>query len=154
MTRIAKMTLVGAVATIVVLVVIVIVLPILLRSRIRRNEAFALGSLRRIVAVESAYAKSHPHQGYACGPFPSAGRGDMPHEIDPIRNIFKQSSTHYYTFEFNNCSAVGYWIVANPLHPGPIAPYTFCSDQTGVIRFEPSLSKCDGMSPVWVSDRP
>lgn len=154
MTRIAKMTLVGAVAIIVVLVVIAIGFPILLRSRIRRNEAFALGSLRRIVAVESAYAKSHPRQGYVCGLFPSAGGGGMPDEIVPIREIFKQSSKYYYNFEFDNCSAVGYRIVANPLYPGPIAPYTFCSDQTGVIRFEPSPSKCGEKSPVWAGDRP
>ena len=154
MTRRAKVTLVGVLASIVVLLVVVLGLPILLRSRIRRNEAFAVNSLRKIVAVESTYAKSHPRQGFNCDPFRSAGRSGVLDEMLPIREIFEQSSTYHYRFEFSNCSAAGYSIAANFLDPGPIAPYTFCSDQRGVIRFEPDSSRCDEKRLVCAGDLP
>lgn len=154
MTRKEKLMLVGALAIIVVPLVIGFGIPSLLRFRLRRKEASARSALRKIVALETAYAKSHPRQGYICGPFPSEDGRHMPDEMLSIRQIFNESSTYYYGFEFNNCSAVGFWIVAK----GPSNDETwwdmFCSDQTGVIHVALVDSECDEKSPVWVSDRP
>jgi len=83
-----------------------------------------------------------------CELFSSNARNDL-WEQREVREIAEEALKHDYQLEFRNCTQVGYTIVANPIHSGPIAAYTFCSDQTAVIHFAASPSGCDNSSLVW-----
>jgi hypothetical protein len=120
--------------------------PYLIRHRIRSNEAAALVSLRKIIALSNAYIERTQTVDSVCGRFSPNARNDRLEQAQ-VRAVFEDALKHDYQLELSNCSQVGYRIVANPIHSGPIAPYRFCSDQTGVIHFAESSSKCEESTP-------
>ena len=86
--------------------------------------------------------------GSVCGQFSSNAQNDTLEQAQ-VRAVFEEALKHDYQLELRNCSQVDYRIVANPIHSGPIAPYTFCSDQSAVIHFVAGPSTCDDSSPIW-----
>jgi hypothetical protein len=127
--------------------------PYVIRHRIRSNEAAALVSRRKIIAIENAHMERYNIFGAICDRSSSNARNDTWEQMQ-IHAVIEEAQKHDYQLEFRNCSQVAYSIVANPLHSGPIAPHTFCSDQTAVIHFAPSPSTCDGSNPIWTDTRP
>ena len=138
-----------AVLAALLLVAALLGIPYLIRHRIRSNEADALVSLRKIIAIANADIERTQTVDSVCGRFSSNARNDGLEQAQ-VRAVFEEALKHDYQLEFRNCSQIGYRIVANPIHPGPIAPYRFCSDQTGVIHFADSSSTCDESSPIWI----
>jgi hypothetical protein len=140
-------------AALLLVAVVVVGGPYVIKYRIRSNEATARVSLRKITALANAYIEKSHSVDSVCGPFSSNAQNDRL-EQGQVRAVFEEALKHDYQLEFRNCSQVAYRIVANPIHSGPIAPYRFCSDQTGVTHFAPSPSTCDDTSPIWAATRP
>jgi hypothetical protein len=127
--------------------------PYLLKHRIMNNESTALLSLKKIISIENAYMERDHTVEPACGWSSSNAQNDRREQMQ-LRAVFEEALKHDYQLEFRNCSQLGYRVVANPIHSGPIAPYTFCSDQTAVIHFAASPLTCDASSPIWTDRRP
>ena len=142
-----------AVLAALLLVVLLVGGPYVIRHRIRSNEAAALVSLRKIIGLANAHIGRNQTAESICGQSSPNAQNDSLEETQ-IRGAFEEALKHDYQLEFKNCSQVAYRIVANPIHPGPIAPYKFCSDQTGVIHFAGSDSTCDESSTTWVDRQP
>ena len=94
----------------------------------------AIGGLRQITSAEERFSKAHPNLGYTCSFDQLKGSG---YDWGAERNGV--------VFALSGCDAHlpnrTYRVTA--LHPrGDIA--AFCSDQSGVVRYEPlrSLEKC------------
>jgi hypothetical protein len=142
-----------AVLAALLLVALLVGSPYVIRHRIRSNEAAALVSLRKIIALANTYIERNQTVDSVCGRFSSNAQNDRVEQAQ-VRAVFEEALKHDYQLEFTNCSQVAYRVVASPIHPGPIAPNRFCSDQTGVIHFTESSSTCDESSPIWVDRRP
>ena len=121
-------------AALLLVAVVIVGGSYVIKNRIRSNEATALVSLRKITALANAYIEKSHSVDSVCGAFSSNAQNDRL-EQGQVRAVFEEALKHDYQLEFRNCSQVAYRIVANPIHSGPIAPCTFCSDQTGIIRF-------------------
>jgi hypothetical protein len=150
-TKKARRRVVGILAILLLLTALVVG-PYVIKSRIRSNEASAITSLQKVIALGNASIMESHTLEFVCGQLSNAQNDKL--EQAQVRAVFEEALKHDYRLEFRNCSQVAYRVVANPMHPGPIAPHTFCSDQTGVIRFAPSPSTCDDNSSVWHGARP
>ena len=107
--------------------------------RLAYNDS-AIGSLRVLVNSEAKFARTHPDIGYACT------LSALPND-DLTAEHIKNGRRNEYAFEIS-CSAeevkrpsTKYQLTARPFLTGMPA---FCSDQTGVVKYEESgsIGKC------------
>ena len=124
----------------IILIIAAIAIPNLLRSRIAANEASAVGSIRTINTAEVTYASTYPTQGFGTstqlgpstdGTVTSAAGG-------LIDSVLASGVKSGYVFKVAVAATV------------PVTTYTtngdpqnsqtgqrhFCSDQSGVIRYD------------------
>jgi type IV pilus assembly protein PilA len=115
------------------------------------NESAAIHSLGAIQQAELMYSVTYPSHGYACslralgddssaGP-PSADAAQL------LRNNMATGSRDGYIFTIGNCAkvslhgtdrATGYTVTAVPVTPGRTGHRGFCSDESGVIKYDPT----------------
>jgi type IV pilus assembly protein PilA len=133
----------------IILIIAAIAIPNLLRSRIAANEASAVGSLRTLNTAEITYNTSYPTTGFACSlgvmAPPSSGSATSS-AAGLIDSTLAGGTKSGYTFAIGNCSgtpAVNYNTTAAPVSPGTTGQRYFCSDSSGVIKYDPSsTSSC------------
>jgi hypothetical protein len=97
----------------------------------------AIARVHSIVSAEDQFAKFHPETGFTCA-LTQLPRGNQ------ITRLLKDGTDNGYAFDLTECRPRGvkkpissYRVVARPLHSGlPV----FCSDQTGILRSEESVS--------------
>ena len=110
-----------------------------------QGEVTALAGLRRIQFLESQFAAAHPKEGFSC-------------ELESLRPEPAKISAYFtdrflstradwaYRFTLRGCErnsfgqAVRFQITAEPIQPGKTGVRAFCTDQTGVIRFDVNSS--------------
>jgi len=137
-----------------ILIIAAIAIPNLLRARISANEASAVASLRTLNTAELSYQSEYPKVGFACnipalgGHGPSAPSAEHAQLIDDRLASLRKNG---YDFEMRNCvyDAVDgnkYQVVAYPTARNQSGVRAFCSDQTGVIKFDVSGSAEDCLS--------
>lgn len=137
-----------------ILIIAAIAIPNLLRARIAANESSAVAWLRNINEAELAYRSEYPKVGFACSLFALGGNRASAPSADHaqlIDDVLASGQKHGYRFELRNCthSETGgdkYQVVAYPLVRNQTGIRTFCSDQTAVIRSDPSESPDDCMA--------
>jgi type IV pilus assembly protein PilA len=135
----------------IILIIAAIAIPNLLRSRMAANEASAVGSVRTVntaaVTYNSTYGNGYPSTlteiGTTSVTQPSCNAGMF------SDSVLTGGSKSGYTFAMGAGSATvtappgcttagyvdGYYITAVPTSAGTTGTRAFCSDQTGVIRF-------------------
>jgi type IV pilus assembly protein PilA len=126
----------------IILIIAAIAIPNLLRSRMAANEASAVGSIRTINTSEVTYASTWgigygaalSNIGGAVGCTASSTTACL---IDPVLSAGAKSG---YTFAaVGNSSSGGqlngYEVNGTPTTPGTTGTRAFCSDQSGVIRY-------------------
>ena len=125
----------------IILIIAAIAIPNLLRSRIAANEASAAGSIRTIVTAETAYFSTYG-VGYGTlaqlgGAVPCAAAAANACLIDPVLAGGAKSG---YTVAAAPLGAGGtaYVTSAIPQQPQVSGVSTFCSDETGVVRKDPT----------------
>ena len=137
------------------LIIAAIAIPNLLRSRIAANEASAVGSIRTINTSEITYAASNPQAGFSAdleklgGSIPCNASPTTACLIDPPL-ASGQRSGYRFTYEAQDTNGDqvldAYFVQAVPVEPGTTGQRSFCSDESGVIRFS-SPEPCTKDSP-------
>ncbi len=143
----------------IILIIAAIAIPNLLRSRMAANEASAVGSVRTIntaaITYSSTYGNGFPSDlleiGGAAGSSASCDHaGLIDSVLGGVTGVNQKSG---YSFKMQagatavtngptTCAqpgyADGYGIVATPITVGTSGQRQFCSDASGVIRFDPT----------------
>jgi len=143
----------------IILIIAAIAIPNLLRSRMAANEASAVGSVRTIntaaISYNSTYGNGFPDNlleiGGAAG---AAATCDHAGLIDSVLggvtgtnvksgySFTMQPGTVAVTNKPTSCAAAGwsdgYGVTAVPTNVGNSGQRSFCSDASGVIRYDPA----------------
>jgi type IV pilus assembly protein PilA len=144
----------------IILIIAAIAIPNLLRARIAANEASAVGSSRSIVIAEVSYS-SEWGQGFAAaitnlgGALPCTAAAAPACILDPIITVTGIKSG--YTLTATGAGGAG--TAANPRtsFEASAVPVTvsitgqrsFCSDESGVVRFDPAGGADPGTNVAW-----
>jgi len=142
----------------IILIIAAIAIPNLLRSRIAANEASAVGSLRTLNTAEITYNTTYPTTGFTCtlgslAP-PSGSTSPTSAAAGLIDSNLASGTKSGYTFALANCGSTAplstYQSTAAPVSPGTTGQRYFCSDSSGVIKFDTgSTSACtSGNQPI------
>jgi hypothetical protein len=116
---------------------------------VAKNEATAVGSLRKIYELENAFATAHPGNGFACQLKELRPTENMP---DVYGNGMKLLTGEWigYKFEIVGCTeekngvVAHYQVTSVPLRPSSSGVRAFCIDQSGNIFYDQtgSASEC------------
>jgi type II secretory pathway pseudopilin PulG len=138
-----------------ILIIAAIAIPNLLRARMAANEASAVGSLRTINTAEVTYA-SEFNKGFAPELENLGGsncsKSGTPEQACMIDSGLArgQKSGYRFTYRAESSNQDGnidkYFVLAEPITPNSSGRSTFCSDESGVIRKEPSGRECTAES--------
>ena len=144
----------------IILIIAAIAIPNLLRSRIAANEASAVGSLRTINTSEVTYNSTYPSVGFACtlgvmGPVAS-GSSPSSSAAGLIDANLAGGQKSGYSFTPGTCNTansivVDYQWKADPQTIGTTGQRGFCTDVSGVIKYDASGSGATcltGGSPI------
>jgi prepilin-type N-terminal cleavage/methylation domain-containing protein len=135
----------------IILIIAAIAIPNLLRARISANESSAVGSIRTINTSEVSYATAYPQQGFTAlvnlgGSVPCTASSTTACLIDQVLASGNKSG---YTFTATASGGtppttpnVQYVATGLPVTVGTTGQRGFCSDQSGVIRFNASGTTC------------
>ena len=127
----------------IILIIAAIAIPNLLRSKMAANEASAVGSLRAIntacITYSTIYGTGYPALLANLGPATPATAA----AADLIDSVLAAGTKSGYVFTFTAGAAVGgtintYTITAVPANIGTTGQRQFFTDQSGVIRANPS----------------
>ncbi len=131
----------------IILIIAAIAIPNLLRSRIAANEASAVGSIRTLNTAEVTYASTYPDLGFSCsltrfGP-PAGSASATSTAAGLIDAVLSSGVKSGYTFTLTGCTAAGsttinvtYQSTGVPTAAGQTGQRAFCSDQSGVIKYD------------------
>ncbi len=127
----------------IILIIAAIAIPNLLRSKMAANEASAVGSLRAIntacITYSTIYGTGYPALLANLGPGAPATAATS----DLIDSVLAAGTKSGYVFTYTAGAAVGgtintYTITAVPANIGTTGQRQFFTDQSGVIRANPS----------------
>ena len=126
----------------IILVIAAIAIPNLIRSRMAANEASAVSSVRTINTAQVTYASTWgigyaallSNLGGAAGCTASSTTACL---IDPILSAGTKSGYAFAAVGNNTVGGAvqGFEINATPVSSGTTGTRAFCSDQSGVIRY-------------------
>ncbi|HZQ92649.1 MAG TPA: pili assembly chaperone [Terriglobales bacterium] len=131
----------------IILIIAAIAIPNLLRSRIAANESSAVGSIRTLNTAEVTYSSTYPDLGFTCtlanlGP-PSGSASATSTSAGLIDSVLASGAKSGYTFALTGCTAAGsstilvtYQSQGVPVAIGQTGQRAFCSDQSGVIKYD------------------
>ena len=128
----------------IILIIAAIAIPNLIHTRISANEASAVASLRTLNSVEIAYSTAYPTTGFACslsalGP-PSGSTAASSAAAGLIDSALASGAKAGYTFSVtcvgSGTPTVNYQTTAVPTTPGITGQRYFCSDVSGVIKWD------------------
>jgi type IV pilus assembly protein PilA len=149
----------------IILIIAAIAIPNLLRSRMAAAQASAVGSVRTIntaaISYNSTYGNGFPPSIGAIG---SNGSTSITcTNAGLIDTVLSSGTKQGYTFiltkgtsqvssSASSCSAGygyadGYMVTATPVTVGTTGQTSYCSDPSGVIRFNPAGTTNAGPSP-------
>jgi type IV pilus assembly protein PilA len=149
----------------IILIIAAIAIPNLLRSRMAAAQASAVGSVRTIntaaISYNSTYGNGFPPSIAAIGNNGSTSVTCTNAEL--IDTVLTSGTKQGYTFILSkgasqvssaasSCSAGygyadGYMVTATPVTVGTTGQTSYCSDPSGVIRFNPAGTTNAGPSP-------
>ena len=138
----------------VILIISAIAVPNFLRSRQRANEASAVASIRVINTASVTYSMTYPNLGYPASLATLGGANPCtasPAQACLIDDLIAQGVKSGYSFIWTGDGAtpsVTYLITGTPQVVGSTGQRMFCTDQTGVIRYDPTGSGCTSASPT------
>jgi prepilin-type N-terminal cleavage/methylation domain-containing protein len=136
----------------IILIMAAIAVPNYLRSRLVANESSAAQSIRTINTALVTYSSTYQNVGFATslaalgGANPCTATSTNACLLDQVLSAGTKAG---YSFAFagdGNTPSVGYSITATPVTLGMSGQRQFCSDQTSVIRFDPSGAGCTNAS--------
>lgn len=136
----------------IILIISAIAIPNYLRSRIQANEASAVASVRVINTAAVAYSSTYPDIGYPAALANLGGASPctaLPTSACLLDQLLSAGTKSGYSFVWVSDAAtpsVAYTVNATPLVVGASGQRMFCSDQTGIIHFDPTGAGCTNAS--------
>lgn len=136
----------------IILIIAAIAIPNFMRSRMRANEANAVAALRVIHTSAVSYATTYPDVGYPPsllvmgGASPCTASSTQACLVD---NILALGVKDGYNFVWTGDGVVpsyAFILTATPQVVGASGQNMYCTDQTGVIRYDSSGSGCTSAS--------
>jgi type IV pilus assembly protein PilA len=127
----------------IILLLLAFAIPNYLRAKMIANESSAVASITAINVANSMYALSCPTMGYAAS-LTALGPGNgtcaalnvLPDTA--LATTSPQRSGFNFFYAAGNAPATTYTISASPITPGVTGVRGFFSDQSEVIRWDPS----------------
>jgi type IV pilus assembly protein PilA len=138
----------------VILIISAIAVPSYLRSRERANEASAIASLRLINTAAVTYSVTYPNLGYPDQLLTLGGVNPCvatPVQACLVDQVLAQGTKGGYAFAWTGddlVPSVSYSITATPQAVGSTGQRMFCTNQSGVIHYDPSGAGCTLASSV------
>jgi type IV pilus assembly protein PilA len=139
----------------IILIISAIAIPSYLRSRMQANEASAVGSVRMINTSAVTYSTTYVDVGFPAKMTDMGGANPCSPSSTTaciLEDTIAQGAKSGYSFVWTGDSAtpsVAYSLTGTPLVVGASGQRMFCTDQTGVIRDDPSGAGCnESSSPV------
>jgi prepilin-type N-terminal cleavage/methylation domain-containing protein len=140
----------------IILIIAAIAIPNLLRSKMAANEASAVGSMRTLNTACVTYSTTYG--GYPASLVILGGEGSasLPTSTSAalIDNVLQTGLKTGYSFAFvpgtadSSGNVDNYTINASPITPGVTGLRYFYTDQTGVIRADPSTGATSASTPI------
>jgi len=136
----------------IILIMAAIAVPNYLRSRLVANESSAAQSLRTINTAAITYSATYPNQGFPPslaalgGVNPCTATSTNACLLDQVLSAGTKSG---YTFVYTGdglTPSVTYFATSTPVTLGLSGQRMYCTDQTSVIRFDPSGAGCTATS--------
>ena len=136
----------------IILIMAAIAVPNYLRSRLVANEASASQSVRTINTSVITYSSTYQNVGFPAslatlgGAPPCTASSTTACLLDEVLSSGTKAGYSYIYTGDGLTPSVSYSVVATPITLGMSGQRQFCSDQTSVIRFEPSGAGCTNAS--------
>jgi len=133
----------------VILIVAAIAIPNFLRSRLRANEASAVGSMRAIYTSAVTYSMIYSDVGYPPqllalgGVEPCLANATSACLLD---DVLSHGGKGGYTFAWTGDGATpsnNFTLTGTPQVVGASGQRQFCTDQSGLMHYDPSGVGCD-----------
>jgi type IV pilus assembly protein PilA len=139
----------------IVLVISAIAIPSYLRSRMQANETSAVGSVRIINTSAITYSSTYVNIGFPANMADMGGANPCSPSSTTaciLEDALSRGTKSGYSFVWTGDGAIPsitYSLTPTPLVVGGSGQRMFCTDQTGVIRDDPSGAGCNtSSSPV------
>jgi type IV pilus assembly protein PilA len=136
----------------IILIISAIAIPSYLRSRMQANEASAVSSVRMINTAAVTYSSTYPDIGFPAtlgnmgGVNPCTATPTSACLLDQLISAGTKSGYRFVWAGDGATPSAAYTVTGTPLVVGGSGQRMFCSDQTGVIRNDPSGAGCTGAS--------
>lgn len=136
----------------IILIMTAIAVPNYLRSRLVANESSAAQSLRTINTALVTYSSTYQNVGFAPslaslgGANPCVALSTNACLLDQVLSAGTKAGYSFIYAGDGNTPSVGYSVAATPITLGISGQRMFCSDQTSVIRYDPSGAGCTNAS--------
>jgi type IV pilus assembly protein PilA len=136
----------------IILIMTAIAVPNYLRSRLVANESSAAQSLRTINTAVITYSSTYQNVGFPAslaalgGATPCTATSTNACLLDIVLSSGTKAG---YTFAYAGDAltpSLTYTVTATPVSLGMSGQRMFCSDQTSVIRYDPSGAGCTSTS--------
>jgi type IV pilus assembly protein PilA len=135
----------------IIAILMLIAIPTMGNMKRYANETSAIQSVRAINMAQSQYEATYPANGYSCaltalGGDPKSGP-PSPTNAEVLQIDLATGIKSGYSFSIGNCTKVnnngtdritGYTVIATPLTVGATGNRSFCSDQFGGIKYDPT----------------
>ena len=136
----------------ILLIISAIAIPSYLRSRMQANESSAVGSVRMINTSAITYSSTYLNIGFPANLANLGGANPCSATSTTaciLEDTLSQGTKSGYWFVWTGDGAIPsitYSLTATPLVVGGSGQRMFCTDQTGVIRDDPSGAGCNASS--------
>jgi type IV pilus assembly protein PilA len=136
----------------IILIISAIAIPSYLRSRMQANEASAVGSVRMINTSAVTYSSTYVNVGFPVNMADMGGANPCSATSTTaciLEDTIALGTKSGYSFLWTGDGAipsVAYSLTGTPLVVGGSGQRMFCTDQTGVIRYDPSGAGCNASS--------
>jgi prepilin-type N-terminal cleavage/methylation domain-containing protein len=140
----------------IILIIAAIAIPNLLRSKMAANEASAVGSMRTLNTACVTFSTTYGGYPGTLTVLGGEGTASLPTSTSAalIDNVLQTGIKSGYSFSFSAATADSsgnidqYAIYASPITPGVTGLRYFFTDQTGVIRADPSTNASSASTPI------
>jgi len=135
----------------IIAVLMLIAIPTVGSLRKKANELSAQKSIQTLITAESMYSSDYPMSGFSCslqalGGDPKSGAPSAT-AAQLIQPDLASGLKSGYIFNISNCTKInsggtdritGYSITAIPQTVGSTGDRTYCTDQSGIVKFDPA----------------
>ena len=135
----------------IIAILMLIAIPTMGNMKRYADETSAIQSVRAINMAQSQYEATYPANGYACsltalGGDPKSGP-PSPTGAQVLQTDLAAGIKSGYSFAVGNCTKInnngvdritGYTVTATPLTVGQTGNRSFCSDQFGSVKYDPT----------------